>query len=281
MNSKRILWIALILSLLAHLLVLLFFPYLSKIELIALKQDQQDREEKRITFEFIETPDVPEDENVEKQNLVSDKNIAAADELDGELPIDVNPFSEGDMEIKEFPETESVEMQPENEPAETVQETPQKDYPEQSDEIVMREDNEKQIPQVQPESVYLPPQPDYNNVISEVEKAGGVSFNTYNWNFAPYMLYLKKKIQSNLNPPPGFTYLGLIHGDVLVRFIILPNGTLKNVKVLHSEAHNSLVQASTGSITISAPFLPLPKDFPEDYLVVTSLFSYIVEKKYK
>jgi len=281
MNSKRILWIALILSLLAHLLVLLFFPYLSKIELIALKQDQQDREEKRITFEFIETPDVPEDENVEKQNLVSDKNIAAADELDGELPIDVNPFSEGDMEIKEFPETESVEMQPENEPAETVQETPQKDYPEQSDEIVMREDNEKQIPQVLPESVYLPPQPDYNNVISEVEKAGGVSFNTYNWNFAPYMLYLKKKIQSNLNPPPGFTYLGLIHGDVLVRFIILPNGTLKNVKVLHSEAHNSLVQASTGSITISAPFLPLPKDFPEDYLVVTSLFSYIVEKKYK
>ncbi len=281
MNSKQILWIALILSLLAHLLVLLFFPHLSKIELIALKQEQQDREEKRVTFEFIETPDVPQDENVEKQNLVSDKNIAAADELDGELPIDVNPFNEGDMEIKEFPETESVEMQQENEPEEAVQETPEQESPDQSDETVVVEDNEKQITHVQPESVYLPPQPDYNNVMSEVEKAGGVSFNTYNWNFAPYMLYLKKKIQGNLNPPPGFTYLGLIHGDVLVRFIILPNGTLKDVKVLHSEAHNSLVQASTGSITISAPFLPLPKDFPEDYLVVTSLFSYIVEKKYK
>jgi len=281
MNSKRILWIALILSLLAHLLVLLFFPHLSKIDLRALKQEQQDREEKRITFEFIETPDVPEDENVEKQNLVSDKNIAAADEMDSELPIDVNPFSEGDMEIKEFPETESVEMQQENEPEEAVQETPEQESLEQFDEIIIREDKEKQIPHVQPESVYLPPQPDYNNVMSEVEKAGGVSFNTYNWNFAPYMLYLKKKIQGNLNPPPGFTYLGLIHGDVLVRFIILPNGTLKDVRVLHSEAHNSLVQASTGSITISAPFLPLPKDFPEDYLVVTSLFSYIVEKKYK
>jgi hypothetical protein len=281
MNSKRILWIALILSLLAHLLVLLFFPHLSKIDLRALKQEPQAIEDKRITFEFIETPDVPEDENVEKQNLVSDKNIAAADELDRALPIDVNPFSEGDMEFKEFPETESVEMQQENEPEESVQETPEQESPEQSDETVVMENNEKQIPRVQPESVYLPPQPDYNNVMSEVEKAGGVSFNTYNWNFAPYMLYLKKKIQGNLNPPPGFTYLGLIHGDVLVRFIILPNGTLKDVKVLHSEAHNSLVQASTGSITISAPFLPLPKDFPEDYLVVTSLFSYIVEKKYK
>jgi len=281
MNSKRILWIALILSLLAHLLVLLFFPDLSKIELIALKQEQQAVEDKRITFEFIETPDVPQDENVEKQNLVSDKNISAADELDGELPIDVNPFSEGDMEIKEFPEAESVEMQQENEPEKIVQDVSEQESPEQSDEVVVREDQEKQIPRVQPESVYLPPQPDYDNVMSEVEKAGGVSFNTYNWNFAPYMLYLKKKIQGNLNPPPGFTYLGLIHGDVLVRFIIMPNGTLKDVKVLHSEAHNSLVQASTGSITISAPFLPLPKDFPEDYLVVTSLFSYIVEKKYK
>jgi len=281
MNSKRILWIALILSLLAHLLVLLFFPHLSKIELIALKQDQQVVEDKRITFEFIETPDVPEDENLEKQNLVSDKNLTAADEVESELPVDVNPFSEGVTEIKEFPQTESVEMQPENKPEEIVQETPIEESQEQSDEIVVREDNEKQIYQAQPESVYLPPQLDYNNVISEVEKAGGVSFNTYKWNFAPYMLYLKKKIQGNLNPPPGFTYLGLIHGDVLVRFIILPNGTLKDVKVLHSEAHNSLVQASTGSITISAPFLPLPKDFPEDYLVVTSLFSYIVEKKYK
>ena len=281
MNSKRILWIALILSLLAHLLVLLFFPHLSKIELIALKQDQQVVEDKRITFEFIETPDVPEDENLEKQNLVSDKNLAAADEVESELPVDVNPFSEGVTEIKEFPQTESVEMQPENKPEEIVQETPIEESQEQSDEIVVREDNEKQIHQAQPESVYLPSQLDYNNVISEVEKAGGVSFNTYKWNFAPYMLYLKKKIQGNLNPPPGFTYLGLIHGDVLVRFIILPNGTLKDVKVLHSEAHNSLVQASTGSITISAPFLPLPKDFPEDYLVVTLLFLYIVEKKYK
>lgn len=281
MNSKRILWIALILSLLAHLLVLLFFPHLSKIELRALKQEQQAVEDKRITFEFIETPDVPQDENVEKQNLVSDKNIAAADELDGELPIDVNPFSEGDVEIKEFPEAESVEMQQENEPEKIVQDVSEQESPEQSDETVVMENNEKQIPHVQPEGVYLPPQLDYNNVMSEVEKAGGVSFNTYNWNFAPYMLYLKKKIQGNLNPPPGFTYLGLIHGDVLVRFIILPNGTLKDVKVLHSEAHNSLVQASTGSITISAPFLPLPKDFPEDYLVVTSLFSYIIEKRKK
>ncbi|MDP8241515.1 MAG: hypothetical protein P9M09_00605, partial [Candidatus Celaenobacter antarcticus] len=63
--------------------------------MIDLKPDQQDIEEKRIVFEFIETPDVPEDNNVEKQNLVSDKNITAADELDGELPLDANPFSEG------------------------------------------------------------------------------------------------------------------------------------------------------------------------------------------
>jgi len=278
MNSKRILWIALILSLILHVLVLLFFPHLSRIELIALKPDPQKTEEKRIVFEFIETPDVQEDDNIEKQNLVSDKNISAADEVDDEFPIDKDPFSEGDMEIKEFPETESAEMQPLNDPGEKVLENSKEQSAEQSDKIVIDEYQEIQIPKVQPGSVYLPPQPDYYNMLTEVEKAGGVSFNTYKWDFAPYMLYLKKRIQGNLNPPPGFTHLGLIHGNVLVRFIILPNGSLRDVAVLHSEAHNSLVLASTGAITISAPFMPLPQDFPEDYLVVTSLFSYIVEK---
>jgi len=278
MNSKRILWIALILSLILHVLVLLFFPHLSRIELIALKPDPQKTEEKRIVFEFIETPDVQEDDNIEKQNLVSDKNISAADEVDDEFPIDKDPFSEGDMEIKEFPETESAEMQPLNDPGEKVLENSKEQSAEQSDKIVIDEYQEIQIPKLQPGSVYLPPQPDFNNILTEVEKAGGVSFNTYKWDFAPYMLYLKKRIQGNLNPPPGFTHLGLIHGNVLVRFIILPNGSLRDVAVLHSEAHNSLVLASTGAITISAPFMPLPQDFPEDYLVVTSLFSYIVEK---
>lgn len=278
MNSKRIIWIALILSLILHVLVLLFFPHLSRIELISLKPDPQEIEEKRIVFEFIETPDVPEDNNIEKQNLVSDKNIAAADEVDAELPLENDPFSEGDIEIKEFPQIESAGMRQKNKSDEMVPENPEEESTEQSDKVVIHEEQEEQNPKMQPESVYLTPQPDYNNMLSEVEKAGGVSFNTYNWEFAPYMLYLKKKIQGNLNPPPGFTYLGLIHGNVLVRFIILPNGSLRDVTVLHSEAHNSLVQTSTGAITISAPFMPLPEDFPEDYLMVTSLFSYIIEK---
>ncbi len=278
MNSKSILWIAIILSLLLHVIVLLFFPHILKIELIALKPPPPETEEKRISFEFIETPDVPEDDHVEKQNLVSDKNISAADEVDAELPLENVPFNEGDYEIKEFPETESAEMEPENMAEEAVPENPQEESTVQSDKILIDENQEKQIPEMQQESVYLPPQPDYNNILSEVQKAGGVSFNTYKWDFAPYMLYLKKKIQGNLNPPPGFTHLGLIHGDVLIRFIIMPNGSLRDVNVLHSDAHNSLVLVSTDAVTISAPFMPLPPDFPEDFLMVTSLFSYIVEK---
>ena len=232
-----------------------------------------------IFFEFIETPVAPEVEHAEKGNLVSDKSLAAADELENKLPLDETPYNDGDSEIKQYSVIESAEILQEEQPAEPLPEQAEDtsgDAQEQNLALQNIEPTPVIIPQ--PESENNPQQLNYTNIISQVENAGGVSFNTYKWDFAPYMLYLKKKIQGNLNPPPGFTHLGLIHGKVLVRFTIMPSGELKNLNVLHAEAHNSLVQASTGAISISAPFLPLPENFPEDYLVVTSLFSYIVKK---
>jgi hypothetical protein len=35
---------------------------------------------------------------------------------------------------------------------------------------------------------------------------------------------------------------------------------------------------SSNAIEVSAPFLPLPRDFPEDYLEVTGKFIYFVQK---
>lgn len=278
MNSKKILWIALILSLLLHVIVIIFFPHLSELKFIALKPEQEKIDDSPIVFEFIETPDVPEVENVEKQNLVSDKSLIASDNIENNLPTEKNPFSQGDTEIKQFPMNESAEINEEKQINEPLNEEIEESDENHGEELTQQDMESK--PQIlpQPESLYIPPQSEYENIISQVENSGGVSFNTYKWDFAPYMLYLKKKIQGNLNPPPGFTHLGLIHGKVLVRFTIMPDGELKNLNVLHSEAHNSLVQASTGAISISAPFLPLPDDFPEDYLIVTSLFSYIIQK---
>jgi len=282
MDSKRILWIALIISIMLHLLVLVVFPYKSTIQLELFPAQAEEEQEKRLVFEIIETPDVAEEEHDKETDIASDKILTAADDVERIITDEVLPFNEGDSDIKDFQEIVEVNIPP----ALQIQEQETNSI---QDEDLQEEDDEKVNPSRDPLSVQkeaIPPQlqekkvkPTYDNMMSEVEKAGGISLNTYNWDFTPYMLYLKKKIQSNLHPPPGFTYLGLIHGDVLVRFEILTNGKLNSLEVLHSDAHASLVGVSTGSIEISAPFKALPPDFPEDRLIVTSLFSYIVEKK--
>jgi hypothetical protein len=119
----------------------------------------------------------------------------------------------------------------------------------------------------------------HNNILSKSLDMGGLSFNTYNWEFAPYMLMLKSIIQNNIFPPLAFTKLGLINGVTLIKFRIYPNGELKYIKVLAYKGHKSLMTTSYNSIKISAPFPKLPKNFPEKYLEVTGKFVYIIRGK--
>ena len=106
-----------------------------------------------------------------------------------------------------------------------------------------------------------------------------MSFNTYEWHFAPYMLALKKKIQGNIFPPAAFTRLGLISGETLLRFRIYPNGELSHLEVLEYNGHDTLKETSVKAVEISAPFVPLPQNFPKAYLEVTGSFSYFVRKR--
>ncbi|HEX38383.1 MAG TPA: hypothetical protein ENG70_05995 [Candidatus Cloacimonetes bacterium] len=283
MNSKRILWIALVISIIIHFLILVIFPYISTIRLDFFPARAEEERENRLVFEIVETPDVPDDAQDVETDVVSDKSLIAADEIESVLPEGELPFNDGESKIKDFQEIVEVKILSKQQIREKDISTNQQDDEQEalaaekanSSHDPLSSQKESILPQLQEQNI----KPTYDNMISEVEKYGGISFNTYNWNFAPYMLYLKKKIQNNLHPPPGFTYLGLIQGKVLVRFEILRNGNLNDLEVLHSNAHASLVGVSTGSIEISAPFQPLPPDFPEDSLIVTSLFSYIVEKK--
>jgi hypothetical protein len=114
------------------------------------------------------------------------------------------------------------------------------------------------------------------NLESKALQNGGLAFNTYNWDFAPYMLELKKRIRRNIFPPHAFTRLGLISGETILRFKIYPNGELKDLKVMVYNGHKSLMETSYTAVDISAPFAPLPMNFPEPYLEVTGKFVYLV-----
>ena len=108
---------------------------------------------------------------------------------------------------------------------------------------------------------------------------GSFAINTYAWNYAPYLLWLKKRIEQNIYPPPAFTYLGMISGQTQLRFRIYPDGRLEGLRVLQSAGHKSLMETSTRAVELSVPLRPLPADFPEPYLEVTALFEYLVQRR--
>jgi TonB family protein len=117
----------------------------------------------------------------------------------------------------------------------------------------------------------------YQQTVSSAANQGGISFNTYDWDFAPYLIRLKKRIERNIYPPPAFTHLG-IGGSNIIRFRISRDGTVTGPEVLGSEGEKALIETSKRAVEVSAPFWPLPEDFPRDYLEVTAKFFYVVNE---
>jgi outer membrane biosynthesis protein TonB len=105
---------------------------------------------------------------------------------------------------------------------------------------------------------------------------GSFSLDTYEWNFAPYMLWLKQRVQGNIYPPPAFTHMGLISGQTLLRFKIHRDGSLRDLELLNYRGHKSLMETSMRAIELSVPLQKLPPDFPKDYLEVTAQFDYTI-----
>jgi outer membrane biosynthesis protein TonB len=105
---------------------------------------------------------------------------------------------------------------------------------------------------------------------------GGISLNTTEWDFAPYLLDLKRRIKQKWIPPIAFTTLGAVHGYTWVQFRIYPDGHRESVEVVETEGHDSLHRSSVNAVKGAAPFRALPAGFPEDYLEITFGFYYLL-----
>jgi outer membrane biosynthesis protein TonB len=118
--------------------------------------------------------------------------------------------------------------------------------------------------------------PDFKSESSARASVGGISINTTAWDFAPYLLDLKQRIKQHWIPPLAFTALGAIHGFTKINFRIYPDGRTDGLDVIETNGHESLHRSSLNAIKGAAPFRPLPKDFPEEYLDITFGFYYLL-----
>ncbi|MCF7920192.1 MAG: energy transducer TonB [Candidatus Cloacimonetes bacterium] len=271
-NSDKIRLTAILLSLLLHILFFISFYWLPEIfprAELPLTPAPPAPQYDRMTFELVDTPPGIADElPTAETELASDQSTKAKDlNLNDSKPDDL-PFSEGLAEVKNYPQNyfpENIDEQPQDKTSES------ESIAENSFLAALKIQQQKLK-----ESAYQ--EPAFNNIDSSVKDFGGFSFNTYNWDFAPYLLTMQRRIRSNMILPYAFTNLGAISGDILVRFIVSPDGIVNKLEILQSDAHYSLEQSSVNAVQNSSAFDPLPRDFPEDKLIVTAKFSFSILK---
>lgn len=251
-----------------------------------------DLQQPNLPREVIETPDDAKVvEQQKKANFLSDKNALARNpETNPNLDIG-EPFARGIFETHDLPANKGIqgqqqqmpetgeaaktegaaEKEPPSEPTEKSVETDvsaiYREYERQRQER-MKQGVQEHVPTVL-----------HDHQVSRALDTGGLSFNTYNWNFAPYLLALKNRIRRNIFPPAAFTHLGIINGETVLRFKIYPNGQLKDLEILQYTGHDSLMRTSSNAVEASAPFPELPSDFPEPYLEVTGKFMYLIHRE--
>ena len=229
--------------------------------------------------EVIATPDNAKTDNPpSRADFLSDKNaLARNQEPAPNVRLGDEPYARGDFVSHELPEPRAI---PTREAATQPDKRP--------------EDADPQLTRSEPSGTFRPqeeldpgkspfrlPRPGvaHDHRDTQVADSGGMSFNTYNWDFAPYMLELKERIRRNIFPPIAFSQLGMIDGDTLLRFKIYPNGELRDLELLAYQGHRSLMETSALAVKVSAPFKKLPDNFPEPYLQVTAKFSFFIKNK--
>ncbi len=286
---------ALLISVLLHLLLLFIYRPLSKIEIFP---DRSGAEKAVVTepmvFELVETPDDAIRKRPDETNLLSDKNAVARNEI---RPDDTRPgeaYSEGLAEHRVFEGRPDPTGNAESSSKERLAEQPQDDSREQlrdSDpDLSIRTFDARQTLH---EKLYKDTHLDENQGLLSMhsrfmddlnydqrefsaEALGGVTLNTYEWNFAFYILEMKRKLRENTYPPIAFSRFGMISGQTVLTFKVMPDGRVADLSVLEYDGHRTLMETSVDAVENSSPFRPLPSDFPEDYLELKWTFVYYV-----
>jgi hypothetical protein len=286
-----------LLSILLHILFLAFWESSIKLNISRMQPQRLPQQSAPLVFD-LQQPELPREviatppdaktaRQPKKADFLSDKNALARNQAPvPTLRLYYDPYARGDFASHDLPPQPAS---PENETAAAQSEEPAEEPSKslaKANQDLLTEEAASSRPQNMKDAgrnktPFQIPMPgvQHDHRDSQVSDSGGLSFNTYNWDFAPYMLELKERISRNIFPPLAFSQLGMIDGDTMLRFKIYPNGELHDLELLAYQGHRSLMETSTVAVKVSAPFRKLPSDFPEPYLEVTAKFSFLIRDK--
>jgi TonB family protein len=95
---------------------------------------------------------------------------------------------------------------------------------------------------------------------SKKQESVAVASTTSEFQFPPYLLIVRDKVERNWSPPPGVK-----GARVKVMFRVLRMGRVGEAKLVESSGNFYFDQAAMRAILASSPFPPLPEGFFKEY----------------
>ena len=273
-KQRKILFIALVLSLFLHIAGYYLLDFANLLALSEVKLQESVPEEVEFIFPENKPKEVVQnmnetEETPDRSDYLSDKNSKARNPIVSDKKGD-NPFSKGNTPFSNLSsgkDLKTFKPQPRKRFTRAALTGVTDDASSQDAEQDDRESSDK--PASLAGSNQMMDQRDFS-----VEEVGALTLSTYQWPWAPYINAMKNKLNRVWYPPPAYYMLGIIHGYTIIRFEVKRDGTLKNVQVLRHEGHESLEVSSEEAIKALFPFLPLPDEFPDETLIITAKLYY-------
>lgn len=106
-----------------------------------------------------------------------------------------------------------------------------------------------------------------------LERGTTMSLNTTDIKYQRYLLSVKRRIELFWQYPPSSIRRGE-QGSLKLDFKINKDGTLVFADVKKSSNYAMLDDAAQNAIRLAGPFSPFPQDFEKDYIEVNGLFIY-------
>jgi len=288
-KERKIFYSALLISVLLHLLALLFLKY----DILFGSSDIEKQEELKPLELIFEQPQPPAEEKIPDKffELVENPNAS------GKTPADANMLST-ESSLSRAPMI--TDQQLHAVPGEPLEETTQKDVSSEPEETNPLPEAVKSAllaykathsfkrsaltgeePPKKQESSRQEGENPHRPKGFRAEEVGDFALSTYSWNWAPYWLAFKRKLMRIWYAPPAYYQLGLISGYTIVRFKVSREGAMHDFRVLRHVGHASLEKSSVSAIQSMFPFLPLPDHFPDEYLEVTIRMVYPDLREYR
>ncbi len=264
-------------AILLHILVLALENPLGRVFILAPQQENSPAPP--LTFEFVDVPTRREEARPEKTPLIAERDQIARDRQTDPLPEDHLPFSEGMARAKDMATSARGHTRNQVRDADAAQETKAAENPSFSFADVLQkspDEAQKERERAVLGGATLPEQRVHkDNRQTRARQRGGLQLSTYAWNFAPYLSYLKRRIDHHIFPPRAFD-LGMIEGATRVKFRIWRDGRLEGPELIDYEGSDMLRETSLKAVELSAPYRALPPDFPDEYLEIVGTFEYII-----